>query len=758
MHSLPINKGCDKKHKKRKSNKQKEEQGLTRVEHLEENVAASPMAPLLSDIYDYKDEKEKKKRKGSNNSTVAPNVQQTEKEPPIEDQPEGNVNAPVQAKNSEGVTANKPDLYDLFSQFVYKGRCYPDRKQGYPDRNQDKGENSVCPYSQGIALEATLYNVKNGKMVYPVTSGTESYAKGANMAANKTSCLLHIPENLKTDTGRKIEIETEKVLSKRIRKDVKRQEKAHTGPRVVSPYFMKSAGEEIEISEETALKNGKNINPFISGEEGCSEEAIVETNEACCLPSTCENLKTEKGHGIEIATEKFSCKRRRKDEKHRKTARANLCVVSPYFMKSAEEQLKICEEPPLKMGKSINPVVSCKENCAKGAIMAITEASCMPQICENMKMEKEESQIATVTEKVFSKSRSKDAKCQKKAGVKLCVVSPYFMKSPGEELEKSGEKPLKNRKSMNSVISDEEAKRANVAAEEASRLPHSGQNLKTESGQEIEIETEKIYSKRRRKDDKRQKKPQTKLNVVSLYSMKSAGDRIETSEEKPVKSIKWMKPLARNCPQTVKVSPYFQNATSGKENAVGDSGDGRTEFTVLQEQPKSSVVVKTVLTRAQKLDEAYQRRSPDNKWKPPRSYHNLLQEDHAHDPWRVLVICLLLNRTTGLQAGRVISDLFTLCPNAKTATEVETKKIVEIIRSLGLYNKRAVAIQRLSCEYLDESWTHVTQLHSVGKYAADAYAIFCTGKWERVRPTDHMLDKYWDFLCCRSRWHPKIAV
>ncbi|KAL9689474.1 hypothetical protein QQ045_009860 [Rhodiola kirilowii] len=29
---------------------------------------------------------------------------------------------------------------------------------------------------------------------------------------------------------------------------------------------------------------------------------------------------------------------------------------------------------------------------------------------------------------------------------------------------------------------------------------------------------------------------------------------------------------------------------------------------------------------------------------------------------------------------------------------------------------------------------------------ADAYAKFCTGKWEQVIPTDHMLNKYWDIL------------
>lgn len=63
----------------------------------------------------------------------------------------------------------------------------------------------------------------------------------------------------------------------------------------------------------------------------------------------------------------------------------------------------------------------------------------------------------------------------------------------------------------------------------------------------------------------------------------------------------------------------------------------------------------------------------------------------------------------------MISDLFALCPNAMTATQVEEKEIETLITPLGLQKKRAKMIQRLSLEYLQESWTHVTQLHGVGK-------------------------------------------
>lgn len=32
------------------------------------------------------------------------------------------------------------------------------------------------------------------------------------------------------------------------------------------------------------------------------------------------------------------------------------------------------------------------------------------------------------------------------------------------------------------------------------------------------------------------------------------------------------------------------------------------------------------------------------------------------------------------------------------------------------------------------------------RFAADAYAIFCEGRWREVNPEDHMLRKYWEWL------------
>ena len=38
------------------------------------------------------------------------------------------------------------------------------------------------------------------------------------------------------------------------------------------------------------------------------------------------------------------------------------------------------------------------------------------------------------------------------------------------------------------------------------------------------------------------------------------------------------------------------------------------------------------------------------------------------------------------------------------------------------------------------------ELPGVGKYAADAYAIFCRGRWREVAPNDHALNAYHKWL------------
>ncbi|KAJ0445666.1 putative DNA glycosylase [Helianthus annuus] len=262
----------------------------------------------------------------------------------------------------------------------------------------------------------------------------------------------------------------------------------------------------------------------------------------------------------------------------------------------------------------------------------------------------------------------------------------------------------------------------------------------TEKVKAKEEEEEVVVCKKKKKD--KQQHTSARQTVCALTD---SGDQEEISQ--PVVGVKVSpyfsteKPIAcqkNNSHSTVKfVSPYFPRKKANKEE---EEEEEEVVVVVCKKKKKDS------LTARQKRDDAYNKKTPDNTWKPPRSHHNLIQEDHIHDPWRIVVICILLNMTQGVQVRGVILEFFSLCPDAKTATEVPAEAIEKLITPLGLQKVKTERIQRFSEGYLWDDWTHITQLHGVGKYAADAYAIFVTGQWRRVIPADHMLNRYWEFL------------
>ncbi|XP_042493717.1 uncharacterized protein LOC122073240 isoform X2 [Macadamia integrifolia] len=123
--------------------------------------------------------------------------------------------------------------------------------------------------------------------------------------------------------------------------------------------------------------------------------------------------------------------------------------------------------------------------------------------------------------------------------------------------------------------------------------------------------------------------------------------KVDYTTLKPHSKAKTRRP---NKKKVVVVSPYFCNVATKEEEEEGGSYDEFTSTSWNNDCKRQSTNNAPVLSASQKLDEAYRRVTPDNPWKPPRSHFPLLQEDHVHDPWRVLVICMLLNRTSGAQA------------------------------------------------------------------------------------------------------------
>ncbi|KAK5863788.1 hypothetical protein PBY51_000793 [Eleginops maclovinus] len=140
------------------------------------------------------------------------------------------------------------------------------------------------------------------------------------------------------------------------------------------------------------------------------------------------------------------------------------------------------------------------------------------------------------------------------------------------------------------------------------------------------------------------------------------------------------------------------------------------------------------------------RRKTFKKWTPPRSPYNLVQETLFHDPWKLLVATIFLNKTSGKMAIPVLWQFFERYPSADVTREADWKPLSELMKPLGLYELRAKTLVRFSDEYLTKQWRYPIELYGIGKYGNDSYRIFCVDEWREVKPEDHMLNKYHDWL------------
>ncbi|XP_021563075.1 methyl-CpG-binding domain protein 4 isoform X3 [Carlito syrichta] len=140
------------------------------------------------------------------------------------------------------------------------------------------------------------------------------------------------------------------------------------------------------------------------------------------------------------------------------------------------------------------------------------------------------------------------------------------------------------------------------------------------------------------------------------------------------------------------------------------------------------------------------RRKAFKKWTPPRSPFNLVQETLFHDPWKLLIATIFLNRTSGKMAIPVLWEFLEKYPSAEVARTADWRDVSELLKPLGLYDLRAKTIIKFSDEYLTKQWKYPIELHGIGKYGNDSYRIFCVNEWKQVHPEDHKLNKYHDWL------------
>jgi methyl-CpG-binding domain protein 4 len=137
---------------------------------------------------------------------------------------------------------------------------------------------------------------------------------------------------------------------------------------------------------------------------------------------------------------------------------------------------------------------------------------------------------------------------------------------------------------------------------------------------------------------------------------------------------------------------------------------------------------------------------------PPSSPYDLVQEQLYREPWKLLIATIFLNRTTGTAAKPVLWEFLRLYPSPELAVKADTRDLASLLNPLGLHEKRAQIILKFTEQYMAGDWQYPIELYGIGKYGNDSYRIFCTPEWKEVRPTDHMLNKYYAWLCEQNNY------
>uniref|UniRef100_A0A8C5QG92 Methyl-CpG-binding domain protein 4 n=1 Tax=Leptobrachium leishanense TaxID=445787 RepID=A0A8C5QG92_9ANUR len=90
------------------------------------------------------------------------------------------------------------------------------------------------------------------------------------------------------------------------------------------------------------------------------------------------------------------------------------------------------------------------------------------------------------------------------------------------------------------------------------------------------------------------------------------------------------------------------------------------------------------------------KRKAFSKWTPPRSPFNLVQETLFHDPWKLLVATIFLNKTSGKVAIPILWEFLEVFPSPEAARIADWKEMTEFLQPLGLHELRAKAIVKFS--------------------------------------------------------------
>ena len=120
---------------------------------------------------------------------------------------------------------------------------------------------------------------------------------------------------------------------------------------------------------------------------------------------------------------------------------------------------------------------------------------------------------------------------------------------------------------------------------------------------------------------------------------------------------------------------------------------------------------------------------------------DLMVQEQISGTWQHMVAVIMLNQTGRKQVKTVLPRFLELWPDASSLLQADPQEVIDIIRPLGMFNRRANTLYRMSQDWLTWDGADARRLHGIGKYGSDSYEIFFNNRRD-IEPTDHELCRY----------------
>jgi len=106
----------------------------------------------------------------------------------------------------------------------------------------------------------------------------------------------------------------------------------------------------------------------------------------------------------------------------------------------------------------------------------------------------------------------------------------------------------------------------------------------------------------------------------------------------------------------------------------------------------------------------------------------LAQEFVRREPWQLLAVCILLNRTNGVkQVKPMLADFFEMWPTPQDFVNAQTSDVKATLKPLGFQNIRYERLLGMSADWLVGKRPPDDKLRGVGTYGQESYEIFVRG-------------------------------